>query len=205
MKVKVCGMKQPANIRGLAEIGPDLLGLIFYERSPRYVNGLADDIVAEIPENVHKVGVFVDAKLEYVLARVDRYGLDLVQLHGDERPGFCAAVAGFVPVIKAFRVDDNFDFAVTVPYEKACDYFLFDAKGQAYGGNGIQFAWNLLDHYEGQTPFFLSGGLRPEDAPAARAFSHPQMAGVDINSGFEVAPGEKNLLSVKQFIEQYHG
>jgi phosphoribosylanthranilate isomerase len=205
MKVKVCGMKQPDNIRGLVDIGPDMMGLIFYERSPRFVNGLDSEVVAGIPARMRKVGVFVNPELEYVLGKAEQFGLDLVQLHGDERPGFCAAVEGFVPVIKAFRVDEDFDFSVTNAYQDACEYFLFDAKGKSYGGNGVKYSWELLAQYKGETPFFLSGGLGPDDVQALRSFSHPRLAGVDLNSGFETAPGEKDLSSVEQFIKQYHG
>ncbi|MEM7037774.1 MAG: tryptophan synthase subunit beta, partial [Bacteroidota bacterium] len=141
------------------------------------------------------------ASLDTILEKTELYGLDYVQLHGDESPGFCAAVDGFVPVIKAFRVGEGFDFEALGKYEAACSYFLFDTKGKNYGGNGTKFDWDLLNGYAGSTPFLLSGGIGPEDAEIVRAFEHPRMAGVDLNSGFEMEPGLKDIAKVKEFRE----
>lgn len=201
MKVKVCGMKVPENIAGLAELRPDLMGLIFYGPSPRDVGSMNPASLQKVALETEKVGVFVNESLEKILEKVRTYGLEYVQLHGDESPGFCAAVMGFIPVIKAFRIHSDFDFAVTEGYSEVCEMFVFDAAGKNYGGNGEHFSWEVLDKYEGKTPFLLSGGLCLQDVPAIRALQHPRLVGVDINSGFEQAPGVKNLEKIKQFME----
>jgi phosphoribosylanthranilate isomerase len=205
MKIKVCGMKSPENIQGLARLEPDMVGLIFYPGSSRYVHDLDPESLPILPPGMKKVGVFVDADLETVLEKVEQFRLDFVQLHGDESPGFCAGVEGFLPVIKAFRVDEQFDFSSVKAYESVCEYFIFDAKGANYGGNGHKYAWELLDSYTGETPFFLSGGLGPNDAKAIQQFSHPQFAGIDLNSGFESAPGLKKLDFIEKFMQEIKG
>lgn len=202
MKIKVCGMKSPDNILGLAQLQPDMMGLIFYPGSSRYVNGLERESLAVVPESVKKVGVFVDPDLETVLQKAEQYQLDYVQLHGDESPGFCAAVMGFLPVIKAFRVNEQFDFASTKAYESVCDYFIFDAKGAHYGGNGLKYSWDLLKSYSGSIPFLLSGGLGPDDVAAIQGFSHSGFVGIDLNSGFESAPGLKKLDLIEKFMQE---
>lgn len=203
MKIKVCGMTSPDNILGLAQLEPDMMGLIFYPGSSRYVNGLDPESLAAVPDTLKKVGVFVDPDLDTLLEKAELFCLDYVQLHGDESPGFCATVAGFLPVIKAFRVDDLFDFEATKAYESICEYFIFDAKGANYGGNGHKYAWELLEAYDGKVPFFLSGGLGPDDAAAIQNFSHPRFSGIDLNSGFESAPGFKKLDFIDKFMQEF--
>lgn len=201
MKVKVCGMREPNNIQSVAALSPDYMGFIFHPASPRYVADPSATITAKAHPSIQKVGVFVDVDLEEVLGKVAVYGLDMVQLHGSESPGFCAAVSGFVPVAKAFRVDADFDFGMTTGYEAACDLFVFDARGAAPGGNGIQYDWNLLQAYTGSTPFLLSGGIGPKDAAAVAQFSHQRFAGIDLNSGFEKAPANKDAALLEAFLE----
>ena len=201
MKTKVCGIKSPLNAREIAALRPQFMGFIFHPASPRHVTDPTAAAVTLDEGHVRRVGVFVNPDLETVLDRVGAFHLDYVQLHGDEDPGFCATVAGFVPVIKAFRVDDDFAFAQTTPYESMCDLFVFDAKGKYYGGNGHKYDWSVMARYEGSTPFLLSGGIGPEDSAAVREFSHPMFAGVDLNSGFETAPGEKDPVLLRQFFD----
>ncbi|PIQ21829.1 MAG: N-(5'-phosphoribosyl)anthranilate isomerase, partial [Cytophagales bacterium CG18_big_fil_WC_8_21_14_2_50_42_9] len=159
--LKVCGMRDKDNIQELIHLKPDWLGLIFYPKSARFVEKvLAADDVKKIPPTVKKVGVFVNEDFETIREKIDTYNLDAVQLHGEESPDLCRRLtAADVTVIKAFSVDDAFNFAKLAPYEGACDYYLFDTKGQQYGGNGTTFNWEILANYTGQTPFFLSGGL----------------------------------------------
>ncbi|HHG84156.1 MAG TPA: tryptophan synthase subunit beta [Bacteroidetes bacterium] len=197
-------MKIPENIKGLCALKPDFVGMIFYAKSPRNVGKTLAGKLGTWPKESKKVGVFVNEKLEEIVEKVREFQLDYVQLHGDESPGFCAAVEGFVPVIKAFRVNENFDFEQTKGYEAACEMFVFDAAGKNYGGNGKQFAWNQLKSYQGKTPFLLSGGIGIADAAEIRGLQHPSLIGVDINSGFETAPGHKDLGQVKQFMEDLH-
>lgn len=201
MKVKVCGMRDPQNVRQVAALGPDYMGFIFHKASPRFVSELdGTRALADFP-HVKKVGVLVDMDMNAALSLVEAHGLDMLQLHGSESPGYCSALAGFVPVAKAFRVGPGFDFAVTAAYDAPCELFVFDARGSAPGGNGIQFDWDMLKNYSGGTPFLLSGGIGPEDLGAVSAFSHPQCIGVDLNSGFESAPAHKEPSLLADFFE----
>lgn len=202
MKVKVCGMREPDNIRDLAELSPDFMGFIFYGPSPRNVE--KPEAAEALPSNssIRRVGVFVNADLDFILEKVDQFHLHFAQLHGDESPGFCAAVAGFVPVIKAFRIDDAFDFDTVRAYDAVSDLFVFDARGKSYGGNGHTFNWEVLDQYQGATPFLLSGGIGPDHAEVLGEFAHPRFAGVDLNSRFERPDHTKNTDLLQQFIHQ---
>lgn len=193
-------MRDPDNVRAVAGLRPDMMGFIFYDKSAREVQS-SDSVspLAEFPE-ISRVGVFVNPDLEDVLEKTREYGLDQVQLHGDESPGFCSAVAGFVPVIKAFRIAEKSDFELVNSYAGSVELFLFDAKGKGYGGNGIQFDWSLLEEYRGNTPFLLSGGIGPQDLEAIRRFHHPQCVGIDVNSGFETAPAQKDASMLAPFL-----
>lgn len=202
MKVKVCGMKYADNLAELTRLAPDYVGFIFHPKSPRFVEDPAQVEPVLREKGIRRVGVFVNPSLEEVLEKADRFHLDLVQLHGDESPGFCAAVAGFVPVAKAFRLDDQFDFAQTLPYEAVSDVFVFDARGKHYGGNGHKFNWEVLQQYAGTTPFLLSGGIGPDDAVGVKNLRHAQYLGVDVNSGFESEPGRKEVGLLRGFIEE---
>lgn len=197
MKLKVCGMKHPDNIKKLQVLRPDLMGLIFYDRSPRCVerSGALSDLMHSISSE--KVGVYVNEAVEQIRSDVELFGLDYVQLHGDESPDEVKNIRSFAPVIKAFSVDRTFDFSITDEF--SADYFLFDAKGEQRGGNGIQFSWSKLNEYHGEVPFFLSGGLTLKDAKKVKKIQHPKLKGVDINSGFEDAPGLKNIDAIAEF------
>jgi phosphoribosylanthranilate isomerase len=194
MKVKVCGMKDPGNIRQLDTLPVDLVGLIFHEPSPRHAGGLTGGVPTSIPA----VGVFVNERLEVVLERVERHGLHAVQLHGDEPPAFREALRRRgIKVIKALHVETAADLRETAHLEASCDYLLFDAKTP---GSGKKFDWGLLHAYAGQLPFLLGGGVGPGDAPLLRQLRHPLLHAVDVNSRFEVAPGVKDIQAIKQFI-----
>ncbi|HSQ46471.1 MAG TPA: phosphoribosylanthranilate isomerase [Lutibacter sp.] len=197
MTIKVCGMRDKENISGLLALKPDYIGFIFYAQSKRFV---ADFPQIEIPSSVKKVGVFVNEKVDEVLKVVEKYKLDFVQLHGNETSEYCSALsAKNIKIIKAFSVDENFDFSATKPFEKCVSLFLFDTKGNNYGGNGIKFNWELLQNYTGKTPFLLSGGISKNDSAEIRKFKHPAFLGIDINSGFELEPGLKNINEIKEF------
>lgn len=200
--IKICGMKDPDNIREVVNLRPDLLGFIFYPLSPRYIGeNPENNLFREIPSGIGKTGVFVNAKLESVLFHSKRFGLHFVQLHGEETPEECRELAMHeLQVIKAFRADASFSFEVLSQYAPFCRFFLFDTATSQYGGSGKHFDWRLLDRYMGPVPFFLSGGIGPEDAEKLTEFSHPFLAGVDINSRFETSPGVKNIEMLKKFI-----
>lgn len=200
MLLKVCGMREAKNISELIRIEPDYIGFIFYGKSKRFVANFPE---VEIPSNVKKTGVFVNESLTEVIKIVESYNLKAVQLHGNESPEYINKLRTLlirkIEVFKAFSVDDDFDFSKTEPYQKICDYMLFDTKGENYGGNGVKFNWQVLGRYKGRTPFLLSGGISKVDAEEIKKISINAFAGVDINSGFEIEPAIKNIENIKEF------
>lgn len=202
LKVKVCGMKFRDNITDLLTLQPDLVGLIFYAESPRFAElDLDAATLAAIPPTVGRVGVFVNEPAENVLRKARQYQLTALQLHGEEMPEACAELrgAGFT-VLKAFAVEDGFDFDQLAIYQNSCDFFLFDTKGKSYGGNGITFNWEILQQYRLPVPFLLSGGIGPEHATQIRQLNHPQLYGIDLNSRFETSPGRKDVGKLKEML-----
>ncbi|MDR3339321.1 MAG: bifunctional indole-3-glycerol phosphate synthase/phosphoribosylanthranilate isomerase, partial [Candidatus Symbiothrix sp.] len=200
-KIKVCGMKHPSNIAELSQLPIDMMGLIFYEKSPRYAGDLDADALRVIPENIWKIGVFVNASETKVLDKVERYDLQAVQLHGNETPEYCKKMKekGIV-VIKTFQIAEPEDFTYCTLYNKYCDFFLFDTKTPQYGGSGKKFDWQILSAYTGKTPFFLSGGIGLEDAEFIRNLNFPGLYAVDLNSKFEILPGTKDIEKIKTFL-----
>ena len=208
-------MKDPENIRELLTLPIDLIGFIFYNKSKRFAGdvSLPDWIRdhADLFGDVGRVGVFVNAEVDEILNRIHDYQLDYVQLHGDESAEYCAELRSYweissirkAKIIKAFPVDNDFDFAYTRPYEGKCEVFLFDTKGQDYGGNGVVFDWSVLEQYDGPTPFLLSGGIDVGMEEEIRNLSLPQLIGVDINSRFEKEPGVKDIDKVRQFLDVF--
>lgn len=206
MLIKVCGMREPENISQVAETEIDWMGFIFYARSPRFVGDISSDGMnagRAVHEPPVRVGVFVDATLEYMMEMGNKYALGYLQLHGNESPDTCYALQkrGYA-VIKAFSIADEDDLKQTVDYEGRADYFLFDTKCSGYGGSGKQFDWSVLTAYTGQTPFLLSGGINPDSVEVIRNFHHPKLAGLDLNSGFEITPGIKDTEKLKTFIDK---
>ncbi|MDR6196709.1 phosphoribosylanthranilate isomerase [Siphonobacter sp. SORGH_AS_0500] len=207
MRIKVCGMKEEGNLQDLLELQPDYVGFIFYENSPRFMGETLDaEVVKNVPKDTKKVGVFVNASINQIVQTVKTYGLDFVQLHGDEMPDFCRSLQfKGINIIKAFRVDETFNFTQLNNYKPVCDYFLFDTKAAAYGGTGTAFDWSLLKRYDNEKPFFLSGGIRLEDAETILELKEKtglRMHAVDINSKFEEQPGIKNIEAVREFIQR---
>lgn len=200
-KVKVCGMRDPSNIREVAALRPDLMGFIFFRGTPRYVG---DDfrIPDDFPGEVQRVGVFVNETTDAILKRVAKFKLDYVQLHGGEPVDQCRELkSSGIGVIKVFSVDDEMDFRVTSPYVDSVDYFLFDTKGKYHGGNATRFDWNILNGYDQRVPFFLSGGISPEHIADLKQLSGLNLAAIDINSGVEVKPGLKDARKVSEILE----
>lgn len=179
---------------------PDYMGFIFWENSPRYVDG----IIPSISRRIKKVGVFVDASIEEILQKVAKYGLQVVQLHGQETPELCKKLKDVgIEVIKAFGVKDTFDFSVLTPYEDNCDFFLFDTKSELPGGSGYAFDWEILEDYPSTKPFFLSGGIGMENIDDVLTFLYrPESKhcyALDVNSKFEEKPGLKDIERLKEF------
>jgi phosphoribosylanthranilate isomerase len=199
MKLKVCGMRSPDNITSLAALSPDYMGFIFWKSSRRYVS----DATPPLPDTIKKTGVFVDADLDYVKEIIAQHQLQAVQLHGEESPDFCKKIKalGDLEIIKAFALDAQFDFSVLDAYNSACDYFLFDTKGDLPGGNGRRFDWSVLQDYPLTKPFFLSGGIGPGDQSAIASIISLNLPlyAIDINSKFEREPGLKNIERIKEF------
>jgi phosphoribosylanthranilate isomerase len=207
MRVKVCGMTQQQQVEQLPELGAMFAGFIFYQKSPRYVfRHLTSSQIKKI-NTINKVGVFVNAPVEEVLSMVDECRLHMVQLHGDESPKYCERIADYVSVVKAFRLSENdsIDWMMRA-YQDVCDMFMFDTTGAGYGGTGKKFDWNLLKGHNIGKPFFLSGGIQPEDTDALKAFAQDPVAkslfAIDINSKFESSPGVKELNKIGEFIEK---
>ncbi|MFT4224235.1 phosphoribosylanthranilate isomerase [Dysgonomonas sp.] len=213
MKIKVCGMKYPANIKQLTELPVDFIGLIMYRKSPRYFldedTSITPDARREalfsIPQQIAKVGVMVNEEPMNAFFYAKHLKLDYLQFHGNESVQDCEMIKIAKPdlkIIKAFNVSTPEDFKQTKTYEDICDYFLFDTKTPRHGGSGLKFDWEILNEYSGNTPFFLSGGISLEDAERIKEIQHPRLYAVDLNSKFETAPGQKDIELVEQFIKQ---
>ncbi len=204
MKVKVCGITSIEQLNDLQEIGVDYAGFIFYEKSPRYVGThlLTGDQVKKAGLSIQKIGVFVNADIKQILKMVDEWGLDMVQLHGEESPVFCENISNHVKTVKAFRVNEQELISYKIaPYQNAVDYFLFDAMGEQYGGTGNQFNWDIIAAANISKPFFLSGGIGPSDISSIHSYAANDMNcfAVDVNSKFELQPGKKDMNLVKSF------
>ncbi|MEX2513676.1 MAG: phosphoribosylanthranilate isomerase [Cyclobacteriaceae bacterium] len=207
MIIKVCGMADPDNIRGLLDLGIiDWVGMIFYPPSKRYLPSFGFPPEDYLSINIPKVGVFVNAELKNIAEKVKLYGLQKVQLHGDESVDFVKEVKDQlgVEVIKVFRVGAHWDWKVLLPYENWVDRFLFDTDGPTYGGTGSRFNWEILKDYKLNKPFLLSGGIDKDSIAALMECYRktPAMEGIDINSKFEFQPGKKNLEMINQFASQ---
>lgn len=251
MIVKVCGMRDADNIRAVSQLGVDMIGFIFYPKSPRYVQmlssqaGIIPDYSEErfkslkpLPQtslrgekqsnsemddtsiggiksvNLQKqparVGVFVDDMPQNIVTRVYNYNLDYIQLHGNEpretienlRATLDPDIKPDIKIIKAISVSTADDIQKYKEYVGAVDLFLFDTKCKTVGGSGEQFDWQVLEQYDGETPFLLSGGIGPDDAERVKSFHHPKCIGIDLNSKFELEPALKDVEKLKDFLEK---
>ena len=201
MNIKVCGITQLKQLQQLEGLNIDFAGLIFYNNSPRYMGDKIDKAALKNSDfDLKKVGVFVNPEMIDVLDAIEDYGLDVVQLHGNESAEMCDDLSTEVEVIKAFSVDakSNIDEMIA-EYDAVCDYYLFDTAGKDPGGNGEKFDWKILTKAKIEKPFFISGGISVDDIEALKKFKHPDFFGVDINSRFEKEPGVKDMALVLQF------
>ena len=197
--IKVCGMCDADNIREVEKLGIDWMGFIFWPKSSRYVS----ERPAYLPQKCKRVGVFVDEDMETIKKIADDYALDFIQLHGHESPEqlFTLHSSLFtVSLVKAFNIATKEDLDATAAYAGLVDYFLFDTKGKSVGGSGEKFDWSVLEAYNGDTPFLLSGGIGPDDAARVKSFRHPRCIGIDLNSRFEIEPGIKDITKLKTFL-----
>ncbi len=201
MNIKVCGITQLKQLQQLEGLNIDFAGLIFHKNSPRYIGDKIDKAALKNSDfDLKKVGVFVNPEMIDVLDAIEDYGLDVVQLHGNESAEMCEDLSTEVEVIKAFSVDakSNIDEMIA-EYDAVCDYYLFDTAGKDPGGNGEKFDWKILTKAKIEKPFFISGGISVGDVEALKKFKHPDFYGVDINSKFEKEPGVKDMALVLQF------
>lgn len=202
MELKVCGMREPDNIRSLiSEVNPDWMGLIFYPKSPRYVS---DEQAAELKgQPVKKVGVFVNESESEIQRKVDQFGLSAIQLHGNESIEFVKKLSQKTDaeLWKVVSVGDEIDWNSLEDYLPFVSKFLFDTATIAHGGSGKRFDWKVLETYPFDKGFLLSGGLDGQSAEEVLALQQqiPQLQGVDLNSKFEDAPGVKNIEKLKNF------
>lgn len=203
MNIKVCGITDVKQLAQLDGLGIEFAGLNFYPESSRYVRGkMSGEAVKAGDFDLKKVGVFVNAGYDEIMQTLEEFELDAVQLHGDESPELCETLAEDTEVIKAFRIGNgkaSIDSLVK-EYDDACDYYLFDTAvdGKA-GGSGEQFDWKKLLKAKIEKPFFIAGGLGPDDVEKIKAFKHPDFYGIDINSKFEKSPGVKDMVAILQF------
>jgi phosphoribosylanthranilate isomerase len=207
MRIKVCGMTDLKQMHQLGEMGVQFAGLIFYHKSPRFIlRHLKGYEVKKEKLKVFKIGVFVNASYEEVMNHVDNFGLDMVQLHGDESPKYCERLSNYISVIKAFRLSDNDHIEWKIrDYYDGVDMYLFDTEGAGYGGTGKKFNWNKLKGLNIDKPFLLSGGIEPGDEQAIKDFMTEPVSknlfSLDINSKFETTPGLKDMNKVKHFVK----
>ena len=203
MNIKVCGITQLKQFQQLDGLNIEFAGLIFVKDSPRYVGDKLDkNAIKNADFDLKKVGIFKNPEMIEVLDAIDEYGLDVVQLHGDESPEMCEDLSSEVEVIKVFNIDEtttDID-ALVANYDAVCDYYLFDTKANGEtGGTGKQFDWKVLSKAKIEKPFFLSGGISVDDIAKLKKFKHPDYFGVDINSRFEKEPGVKDMGQVLFF------
>ena len=204
-------MKYQDNMNQVAELQPDYLGFIFYDGSSRFFDGQ----MPQLSKEINKVGVFVNASLQYIIEKIEKFDLQAVQLHGKESPAFCEKLKKqckadqskvAIKIIKVFSIKDEFNFDVLRPYEAVCDYFLFDTKGKLPGGNGYTFDWKVLKDYPSTKPYFLSGGIGLNEMTDVMSFLRKKESkychAIDINSRFEKEPGLKDIALIKEFKEQ---
>ena len=215
LNLKVCGMKH--NTAEVAQLEPDYLGFIFFEKSKRNYDKAH---IETLPEGIMKVGVFVDASIEFVRDKIKQFQFDVIQLHGSETPEYCktlqsgcfiersrdmveATPSKTLELWKVFSIKDQFDFSVLEAYEAVVDKFLFDTKGKEKGGNGYTFDWSVLQDYPSQKPFMLSGGIGLEELAAVNELKKTKLPlfGIDVNSKFENEPGLKNIEALKSLVK----
>jgi phosphoribosylanthranilate isomerase len=229
MIIKICGMRDAENIREVAKLGIDMIGFIFWPESPRFVKmisaqaGIIPDYSEERLKNAKeslsecqneqlrmpkRAGVFVNDMPQNIVTRAVNYELDIIQLHGSEsvimidnlRSTLAPSIRKGIKFMKALSISTAEDILRYKEYEGHVDYFIFDTQTPLVGGSGNHFDWNMLDAYDGNTPFILSGGVGPDDAERVLSIRHPMFAGIDLNSQFETAPAVKNVDALKAFL-----
>ena len=204
MIIKVCGMREEENIAALAKLNVYFMGMIFYEKSPRFVGDKSP-----FNTELNKIGVFVNATPEYILSMVVKHRLYGVQLHGDENPEYVKELRTLMSenevkdlfISKAFRMSKGVTKEEIEAYHDLVDLYVLDSGGKAYGGTGEKWDYEKLKELNLNKNFLLSGGINEEDKLNEIVKIHPYCLGVDINSGFELGPGIKDNTKIKRFID----
>lgn len=193
-------MRDPSNIRSVEHLDIRMMGFIFYKESKRYV----DTLPSYLPTHVKRVGVFVDSPIAFIIEHIKTFGLQYIQLHGNETPSFCRTIKEncSIEIIKAFGINEKTEWHKMIEYEDSCSYFLFDTACSSHGGSGIHFDWSLLSNYNLKTPFLLSGGIHLNSAERLNKIHHPSFAGIDLNSNFETAPTIKDIKLLENFLSK---
>jgi phosphoribosylanthranilate isomerase len=196
VKIKICGITNLEDALAAADLGADVLGFNFYEKSPRYISpDDACEIMAVLPYDTMTAGVFVNADPK-IIQSLDSV-LDFVQLHGDETADYVAGINGGSNVIKAMRIGPDFDVTEASTY--TADAFLLDSNTRDFGGSGERFDWNIAIRFKEVAPrFYLAGGLTPDNV--AEAIRKVQPYAVDVCSGVESTKGKKDHKKLEAFI-----
>lgn len=204
LKIKICGMREAENITEVAALNPDLMGFIFYPFSPRYTGlALSTETMHKISPSIVKTGVFVNEDFKTIIGSVEKFCLDCVQLHGNETTVLCQNLKEKgIMVIKTFNISANHNFENCSDFISCTDYFLFDTSTSGFGGSGNKFNWYELNNYDLDHPFFLSGGIGPDDFNTINEIDNPSFYGIDLNSRFETKPGLKDIAILKNFISE---
>lgn len=204
MKLKVCGMTQIEQVKSLAAMGADYAGFIFYPGSPRFVEGKIFPGVLKSLQGLKKTGVFVNENIDRVVALAKEYGLDAIQLHGDEDDTYIDSLGGEFEIIKVLKMGDESITSIqkrldSLAGKTTC--YLLETMSAGHGGSGKKFDWSIIEKLRFPKPFFLSGGIDASDAAGLKAMARAQSMffGTDINSRFETAPGIKNMELIKKF------
>lgn len=202
MKIKICGLKYIDNIAEIVALKPDFVGFIFYEKSKRFV-GVENASIDLNFKSTSKVAVFVNEKNEIIENIAKRHHFKYVQLHGNETPLDCKYLNdNGLLVIKAFGIDNQFNFSILNDYKPFVKYFLFDTKTSNFGGSGKSFDWLFLKDYVLDIPFFLSGGIGLDDFGLVKEINHPALFAIDVNSKMEIEPGLKDKVKCSELIDK---
>jgi phosphoribosylanthranilate isomerase len=202
--IKICGMRESENIMAAAELQPDFMGFIFYPESPRFAGELLNpQVLSNLPADIRKTGVFVNAEYNKIRETIVKYSLNVVQLHGNESPDLCRRLKETgVLVMKVFNIRDCLSFTMYKDFISCTDYFLFDTMTVSYGGSGQKFDWTMFERHDPGHPFFLSGGIGPQDSDNIIQITNSSFYGIDLNSRFEIKPGFKDIEKLKKFINE---
>lgn len=205
MRIKICGITKPEQGKAIASFGATALGFICVPTSPRYVNATQiQAVIAHLPASIDRIGVFANTTLKEISQVVAATKLTGVQLHGDESPAFCHHLRSLLPdveIVKALRIRDARALAQAAAYSIYVDTLLLDAYDpQQLGGTGRTLDWRTLQQFQSSLPWFLAGGLTPDNIATALTQLRPH--GIDLSSGVERSPGDKDLDKVARLFEQ---